>query len=86
MSRLADALTARIAAAKRRLQAGGLLRPIEWLRRDGPRDNRGRKAVTSTMLDALIEQMPSLDRTSGFVTERNDATVVTILDPLAITD
>ena len=80
-----NALTARIAAAKRRLLDGGLLQPVEW-GIPGPPDIRGRKVYTYTPLDALIEQRPALDRGSGFTTDRSDNTVLTILDPVAITD
>ena len=38
-----------------------------------------------SLLDALIEQRPALDR-STIDTDRADATVLTILDPVAITD
>ena len=85
MSRRADALTARIAASKRRLLAGGVLQPVEWLRRTGERDVRGRQAVTTTLIDAFIEQRPALER-STLSTERSDDTVLVIFDPLAITD
>ena len=81
----ARALTARIAATKRRLLAGGVLREIAWLRKSGPIDLRGRQAVTTTLIDALIEQRPALDR-SASDTDRADNTVLTILDPVAITD
>ena len=37
------------------------------------------------MLDALIEQRPALDR-GTLSTDRADNTVLTILDPLAISD
>ena len=84
MSQVANALTARIAATKRRLLAGGLLRAVEW-GIPGEPDGRGRRTFTYTSLDALIEQRPALDR-STFTTERADDTVLTILDPLAITD
>ena len=80
-----NALTARIAATKRRLLAGGLLQPVEWLRKAGPKDVRGRQGVSTTLIDALIEQRPALDRDRG-ATDRDDNTVLTILDPLAITD
>ena len=40
---------------------------------------------TYTPLDALIEQRPALDR-GTLDTDRADNTVLTILDPLAITD
>ena len=82
---LNNAITARIAAAKRRLKAGGALQQVEWLRKTGPRDQRGRQAVTSTPLEAFIEQRPALDR-SALDTDRADNTVLTILDPVAITD
>ena len=84
---LDDALTARIAATKRRLIAGGLLQEIQWgvVVPQDPPDPRGRKVYEYSEIDALIEQRPALDReTLG--TERSDNTVVTILDPLAITD
>ena len=82
---LADTLTRAIAAKKRALLKGGILQPVEWLRRTGPRDERGRQAVTSTLLDVFIEDKPALDR-DRIATDRNDNTVLTILDPLAITD
>ena len=47
---------------------------------------RGRQAVSITLLDVLIEQRPELQRESGFTTDRSDNTVLTILDPVAITD
>ena len=84
------AITARIAAAKRRCLEGGLLQEVEWgvivpvVLPDLP-DPRGRKTYAYSTLDALIEQRPGLDReTTG--TDRSDDTVLTILDPLAITD
>ena len=88
--RFADALAARIKATKGRLLEGGLLREVEWgvvvpvLPPDIP-DPRGRKTFTYSTLDALIEQRPALDR-STLTTDRADNTVLTILDPLAITD
>ena len=82
---LDKALTARIAAAKRRLLEGGLLQPVEWLRKTGPRDERGRQDVTATPISVFIEQRPALDR-GAVSTERSDNTVLVILDPLAITD
>ena len=90
MSRRADAITARIAAAKRRLLKGGLLVEVEWgvvvpvLPPDIP-DPRGRKTYAYSMLDVLIEQRPALDRGTSD-TSRNDDTVLIILDPVAITD
>lgn len=82
---LDDALTERIAATKRRLLAGGVLQLVSWGVPLGERDDRGRITYGYSDLDAFIEQRPALDRrTLG--TERSDNTVVTILDPLAITD
>ena len=78
-------LTRGIALARRTLKRGGLLKPVEWLRRTGEKDERGRQAVTVTMIDALIENKPALDR-STIDTDRKDNTVLTILQPLAITD
>ena len=83
-----DALTARIAATKQRLFLGGLLQEIEWgvpIIPIGPPDIRGRKTYEYSEIDALIEQRPALDR-GQLVTDRNDNTVVTILDQVAITD
>ena len=82
---IARAISARIMATKRRLKAGGLLRQVEWLRKSGPRDQRGRQAVTSTLIEAFIEQRPAIDR-GRLSTDRADDTVLTILDPLAIID
>ena len=82
---IANALTARIEAAKRRLKAGGVLVEIAWLRKTGAKDVRGRQAVSTTMIDAFIAQRPSLDR-DRLDTDRSDDTVLIILDPLAITD
>ena len=82
---LADALTRTIAQTKRRLVAGGVLQEVEWRRRTGEPDVRGRYAVTTTLIDALIEQRPALDR-DRIHTDRADDTVLTILDPVAITD
>ena len=82
---IAVALTSGVATLKSTFLAGGLLRSIEWLRKTGAKDVRGRQAVTTTLIDALIEQRPALDR-STLDTDRADDTVLTILDPLAITD
>ena len=84
MSRLTDALGARIAAAKRRLKTGGLLRSVKW-GQPGEPDVRGRRRFAYTSLDAVIEQRPALDRAT-LATDRADDTVLTILDPVAITD
>ena len=51
---LGSTLARSIAASKRRLVKGGLLQPIEWRRRTGEPDVRGRYAVTTTLIDALI--------------------------------
>ena len=77
------ALTARIAATKRRLLEGGLLREVEWGVPVGDRDERGRRTFTYSPLDALIEDRPALDR-STLDTDRADATVLVILDAVAI--
>ena len=81
---IGNAIRARIAATKKRLLDGGVLRPVEW-GIPGEPDVRGRKIFTYFMLDAFIEQRPALDR-GATSTERSDNTVLTILDPLAITD
>ena len=85
MERLDAALTARIAATKRKLLAGGLLQEVEWHQRTGEKDQRGRQAVSVTLIDVLIEQRPGLDR-DATGTDRADDTVLTILDQVAITD
>ena len=88
MNRRADAITARIAAVKKRLLAGGVLQEVQWGVPDPPRDPpdvRGRRTFTYTPLDALIDQRPALER-DRIATDRADDTVLTILDPLAITD
>ena len=82
---LDDALTAKIKSAKLRLLVGGMLQEVEWLRRTGDKDERGRQAVSTTLIDALIEQRPALDR-SAIDTDRADDTVLIILEPVAITD
>lgn len=51
---LDDALTAKIKSAKLRLLVGGMLQEVEWLRRTGPRDERGRQAVSSTMINSTL--------------------------------
>ena len=82
---LAAQLTSGVATLKRTLLAGGLLRSVEWHQRIGTKDVRGRQAVSTTLIDALIEQRPALDR-DRIGTDRTDDTVLTILDPVAITD
>ena len=72
--------------SKARCWTGGLLRAVEWHRPTGERDVRGRQAVSVSLLDVLIEHRPALQRESGFTTDRDDNTVLTILDPVAITD
>ena len=81
---LDDALTARIASAKRRLLRGGLLQPVEW-GVPGDRDERGRQTFTYSMIQGVIEDRTQLDRGS-IDTDRADALVLIVLDPLAITD
>ena len=85
MTMLDDALTARIATAKRRLLSGGLLQLVSWGVPVGERDERGRITYSYSDLDAFIEQRPALDR-GPLSTDRSDNTVVHILDPVAITD
>ena len=85
MSQVANALTARIAAAKRRLLAGGLLRAVEWGFPVGERDIRGRQTYEYLPLHVLIEKRPAVDF-GRYSTELNDNTVVTILEPLAVKD
>ena len=86
--RFADAITARIAATKRRLLAGGVLQEISWgvvvpvVLPDLP-DPRGRKTYAYTTLHAFIEQRPALDR-GRLDTDRADNTVLVIFDPVAI--
>ena len=82
---LANSLTSGIATIKSTLLAGGLLRAVEWHQPTGPRDVRGRQAVSVSLLDVLIEERPGLAR-STIDTDRTDNTVLTILDPVAITD
>ena len=84
---LADAITARIAATKRRLLAGGILQEVQW-GVPSPRKRgslRGRRSITWSMLDAFIEDASALDR-DRLTTDRVDETVLTILDPVAIFD
>ena len=81
---IANSLTSGIAKLKQTLLEGGLLRSVEW-GVPGKRDQRGRRIVTYSMIDALIEQRPGLDR-STIDTDRADNTVLTILDQLSITD
>ena len=82
----ATAITARIAAVKRRLLVGGMLRSVEWLRKAGPIDVRGRQGVSTTLIDALIQTRPGLDRGLARATDRSDNTVVYVFDPVAILD
>ena len=82
---LADTLTRTVTATKRRMVAAGVLQEVEWRRRTGEPDVRGRYAVTTTLIDAFIEQRPALDR-DRITTGRADDTVLTILEPVAIID
>ena len=81
---IGNAITERIVATKRRLLDGGLLQPVEW-GIPGEPDVRGRKIFTYFMLDALIEERSSLDR-STIDTDQADDIKVIVLDPLAISD
>ena len=80
---ISNALTARIASAKRRLKAGGLLQEVEWGVPTGEPDERGRRTFTYTTLAALIAQRHGTDRATTD-TDRADDTVLTIFDPLEI--
>ena len=82
---LANSLTRGVVSIKRTLLRGGLLRSVQWHRRTGEKDVRGRQAVSVSLLDALIEQRPALNR-GTITTVRSDDTVLTILDPVAIKD
>ena len=82
----ATAITARIAAVKRRLLVGGMLRSVEWMQRIGDRDMRGRQDVKVKIIDAFIQTRPGLDRGLARATDRSDDTVLIILDPVAILD
>ena len=86
MSRRADAITARIAAVKKRLLVGGMLRSVEWMQRTGDRDVRGRQDFSTTLIDALIQTRPGLDRGLARATDRSDNTVVYVFDALRILD
>ena len=86
MSRRADAITARIAAVKKRLLVGGMLRSVEWLRKAGPIDVRGRQGVSTTLIDALIQSRPGLDRGIARATDRSDNIMVYVFDAVAILD
>ena len=82
---VSNVITAQIAAAKRRLKAGGLLQRVEWGVPTGEPDERGRRTYEYSNLDAFIEDRPALDR-STIDTDRADNTVLTILDPVAVFD
>ena len=71
---LDNTLTRSISQTKRRLLKGGLLQPVEWRRRTGEPDVRGRYAVTTTLIYVLIEEHPELNR-DRIDTERADDTV-----------
>lgn len=78
-------LTRMVRAGKRRLEAKGHLRKVEWRVPTGEKDERGNQTVTKTMIDGFVEDRPALDE--GTVsTERQDDTVCLVLDPVAITD
>ena len=84
---LDEALTARIAATKKRLLDGGVLRPVEWgvVVPQDPPDPRGRKVYAYTMIDAFIEERPALDH-GRLSTERSDDIKLIVLDPVSISD
>ena len=71
---------------KSTLLQGGLLRSVQWLQRTGDKDERGRQAVTVKLLDAFIEKRDELDRGTPRSTDRIDATLLIILDPVKISD
>ena len=71
--------------ARSACSSAGCLREVEWRRRTGEPDVRGRYAVTTTLIDALIEQRPAVDR-KRIDTDRADDTVLIVLDQVAITD
>ena len=84
---LADAITARIAATRRRLLAGGLLVEVEW-GVPGPRirgNLYGRRSITWSMLFAHIQSRQALDR-DRLSTDRVDDMLLVFLEPLAIRD
>ena len=72
---LAKSISRGVATSKRLLLTGGLLRSIEWHRRTGEKDVRGRQAVSVSLIDALISPQPALDR-STIDTGRADNTVL----------
>ena len=81
------AITARIAATRRRLLAGGLLVEIEW-GVPGPRIRRylrGRRSVTWATLFAYVQAGQALGR-DRLSTDRSDDILLVILEPVAITD
>ena len=61
---LAKSISRGVATSKRLLLTGGLLRSIEWHRRTGEKDVRGRQAVSVSLIDALISPQPALDRST----------------------
>ena len=83
--RIGAAIGRRVALAKRTLKSGGLLQPVEWLRRTGTPDVRGRQDKTTTPIDVYIQSSQGLDR-DRLSTDRTDSTLVVVLDPVAIKD
>ena len=81
---LADAITARVAATRQRLLAGGLLQEISW-GVPGDRDRYGRRTFTWATLFAYIQSGQALDR-DRYSTDRADDILLVILEPLAIKD
>ena len=82
---IAAALTSGISTIKSTLLDGGLLRSVEWRRRSGKKDLRGRQTISTTLIDVFIEARPALTR-SPLDTSRADDIVLLILDEVAVTD
>ena len=87
---LDDALTGRVATAKKRLLDGGMLQEVEWGVVGPARPTVTRDGAATlhayTPLDALIEQRPARGPGNARVPTASDDTVLSIFDPLAITD
>ena len=80
---LTNAIAARIAAARRHLEAGGLLQSVE-VYKPGPRDDRGRRQrVLVGTFQALINDEPALERGST-ATERADNIYLVFLEAVEI--
>ena len=59
LGRVGNALTARIAATKKRLLDGGVMQPVEWGIPGPHRCARAKRTYTYFMLDAVIEHRPA---------------------------